>query len=79
MHDFKFSNEFSYSQTFDNLYFRDVDTGNYYKINQIIIKDGVATRKLSSVDKFGYELTGGLEDQFDADSIYNLDQIFGGA
>lgn len=79
MHDFEFSDDFSYSQTFDNLYFRDKNTGNYYKINQITIEDGIATRRLSSVDKFGQELVGGLTDQFDADSIYKLDQIFGGA
>lgn len=79
MHDFEFSDDLSYSQTFDNLYFRDKNTGRYYKIHQITIKDGIATRRLSSVDKFGQELVGGLTDQFDADSIYKLDQIFGGA
>lgn len=79
MHDFEFSDDLSYSQTFDNLYFRDKNTGRYYKIHQITIKDGIATRRLSSVDKFGQELVGGLTDQLDANSIYKLDQIFGGA
>lgn len=79
MHDFKFSNTFSYTQNFDNLYFRDKNTGIYYKINQIIIENGKATRKLEQVDKFGESTNNFSIDKLDADSIYNLDQIFGGA
>lgn len=79
MHDFEFSDDFTYSQTFDNLYFRDKVTGNYYKIKQIKIEDGIATRSLAQVNKLGQELVDGLTDTFDADSIYKIDQIFGGA
>lgn len=79
MHNFEFDNNISYSQKFDNLYFRNKNTGDYYKINQITINNGIATRSLSKVNELGEDIGDYTSDQLEANSIYKLDQIFGGA
>ena len=79
MHDFKFKVNFNYSEEFDNLFFRDKNTGNYYKINKIDIQNGTATRYLSEVDIDGNNITDLNPEQFNIDSIYSIDQLFGGA
>lgn len=79
MHDFKFKVNFNYSEEFDNLFFRDKNTGKYYKINKIEIQNGTATRYLSEVDIDGNNITDLNPEQFNIDSIYSIDQLFGGA
>lgn len=79
MHDFEFTKDFTYSRNFDNLYFRDKNTGNYYKINRVTIEDGVGTRYISNVDINGENPVELPPQQFDTDSIYKIDQLFGGA
>ena len=79
MHDFKFKVNFNYSEEFDNLFFRDKNTGKYYKINKIDIQNGTATRYLSEVDVDGNNITDLNPEQFNIDSIYSIDQLFGGA
>lgn len=79
MHDFDFSGNINYSKSFDNLYFRDKNTGKYYKIKQIVIENNTASRTLVEVNKYGQEVSQEFPDLMPATSIYKLDQIFGGA
>ena len=88
MHNFEFTKNFKYNQDFDNLYYRntkseessrDLIYGGFYKILNVSIKDSIATRTLVQVNKLGEPIGNPFTDIFEANSIYKLDQIFGGA
>ena len=81
MHNISF-NTFAYEQDFDDLYYFDENAGSYYQIKHISIDaNGNATRTLIPVNKSGRAAGEAFQQKFDLviNTIYNLDQLFGGA
>ena len=91
-HSIPFTTNINYDQTFDNSYFLDPNTGEYYQIKRIIINtdangNNIATRVLQQVDSrgkaIGEEITVPFNDINDnpivINTIYKLNQLFGGA
>lgn len=75
MHDLKFDIPLNLDITLDNLYFQNTDTGEYIQIKQININNGIATRIVTNPNT-GESLTQSIGL---VDTIYKLDQLFGGA
>lgn len=75
MHNIRFNKLIDFNHTYDNLYYQDTDTGNYYQIIEININNGIASRTIKDPN------TGKIEVQpfGNIDTIYKLDQLFGGA
>lgn len=82
MHSLEFSNNIQYHKDFENLYFRDKNTGKYYRILSITIDGQKASRVLHEYTKDGRPVGSAFTDTLNnmtINTIYNIDALFGGA
>ena len=70
-----------YDKVFDNLFYREPDNQTYWKINHVVINNNVAQVERIETDIFGNIIGENsiLDTDIKISSIYDLDQIFGGA
>ena len=82
MHSLSFGDTVSvnYNNDFDNVFYQDPSNGVYWKINRVAINNNLAEIEKVEVNEIG-TIVGNpvIESNIVIDSIYSLDQLFGGA
>lgn len=78
MHNLQFSDDLKLTQTFDNLYYQETD-GTLYRITSITVENGIGHMQRTIVNENGNFISNANPKTMKVSSIYDLDQLLGGA